>query len=123
MDQHVRILAWLFVVYGAILLLIGAMIAFFVVGGGMISGDRTAMLATGGVGIFILCLLFLIAVPNLIAAWGLFRFQPWARILAIILGVLHLFSFPLGTALGVYTLWVLLSAPTQPLFASRATTL
>ena len=123
MDQHVRILAWLFVVYGAILLLIGAMIAFFVAGGGMISGDRTAMLATGGVGIFILCLLFLIAVPNLIAAWGLFRFQPWARILAIILGVLHLFSFPLGTALGVYTLWVLLSAPTQPLFASRATTL
>ena len=123
MDQHVRILAWLFVVYGAILLLIGAMIAFFVVGGGMISGDRTAMLATGGVGIFILCLLFFLAVPNLIAAWGLFRFQPWARILAIILGVLHLFSFPLGTALGVYTLWVLLSAPTQPLFASRATTL
>jgi len=123
MTQHVRILAWLFLVYGVILLLIGIAIAFFVIGGGMISGDRTAMLATGGVGIFILCLLFAIAVPNLIAAWGLFRFQPWARILAIILGVLHLFSFPIGTALGVYTLWVLLSAPTQPLFASRATSL
>jgi predicted ferric reductase len=122
-TQHVRILAWLFVVYGAILLLIGVVAGFFIIGGGMISGDRTAMLATGGIGIFILCLLFLIAVPNLIAAWGLFRFQPWARILAIILGVLHLFSFPLGTALGVYTLWVLLSAPTQPLFASRATSL
>ncbi|HKS21506.1 MAG TPA: hypothetical protein VJZ76_01820 [Thermoanaerobaculia bacterium] len=123
MAQHVRILAWLFVVYGAILLLVGAGVALIVFGSGMISGDRTAMLATGGVGIFILCLLFLIAVPNLIAAWGLFRHEPWARILAIILGVLHLFSFPIGTLLGVYTLWVLLSAPTQPLFASRATTL
>lgn len=117
MAQHVRILAWLFVVYGAILLLIGVIAGFFIFGGGMISGDRTAMLATGGVAIFIVCLLFLISVPNLIAAWGLFRFQPWARILAIILGVLHLFSFPVGTALGVYTLWVLLSAETQPLFA------
>ena len=35
--------------------------------------------------------------------------QPWARIVAIILGVLALFHFPLGTALGVYTLWVLLA--------------
>lgn len=121
MAQHVRILAWLFVVYGAILLLVGVVAGFFIIGGGMISGDRTAMLATGGVGIFILCLLFLFSVPNLIAAWGLFRFQPWARILAIILGCLHLFSFPFGTALGVYTLWVLLSAPTQPLFTPYAT--
>ena len=121
MAQHVRILAWLFLVYGALLLLIGIVCGFFIFGGGMISGDRTAMLATGGMAMVIVIVLFALSVPNLIAAWGLFRFRPWARILAIILGVLHLFSFPLGTALGVYTLWVLLSAPTQPLFAPYAT--
>ena len=113
MAQHVRILAWLFAVYGAILLFVGVIAGFFIFGGGMISGDRTAMLATGGVAIFIVCLLFLFSVPNLIAAWGLFRFQPWARILAIILGCLHLFSFPFGTALGVYTLWVLLPSESE----------
>ncbi|HEV2720373.1 MAG TPA: hypothetical protein VG323_10180, partial [Thermoanaerobaculia bacterium] len=107
MAQHVRIVAWLFIVYGAILLLLGVIAGFFIFGGGMISGDRTAMLATGGVAIFILCLLFLLSIPNLITAWGLFRLRPWARIVAIILAVLHLFSFPFGTALGVYTLWVM----------------
>lgn len=118
MAQHVRILAWLFIVYGAILLVLGILVGIIVFGGGLISGDRVAMLATGGVAVFILILLFLIAVPNLIAAWGLFHFAPWARILAIILAVLHLFSFPIGTALGAYALWVLLTAETQPLFST-----
>jgi hypothetical protein len=118
MAQHVRILAWLFIVYGAILLIIGCVGGFIIFGGGMISGDRTAMLATGGVAVFIVCLLFLLSVPNLIAGWGLLRFRPWARILAIILSVLHLFSFPIGTALGVYALWTLLTAETQPLFST-----
>jgi hypothetical protein len=40
---------------------------------------------------------------------GLKQRQSWARIAAIILGVLALFHPPLGTALGVYTLWVLLA--------------
>ena len=35
--------------------------------------------------------------------------SPWARTAAIILGVLALFHPPLGTALGVYSLWVLLA--------------
>lgn len=39
---------------------------------------------------------------------GLQQRRPWARVTAIILGVLALFHPPLGTALGVYTLWVLL---------------
>jgi hypothetical protein len=41
--------------------------------------------------------------------WGLMQHQPWARIAAIVLGVLAIFHPPLGTALGIYTLWVLLA--------------
>ncbi|MBA3913154.1 MAG: zinc ribbon domain-containing protein [Acidobacteriales bacterium] len=41
--------------------------------------------------------------------WGLLQRKSWARIAAIILGVLALVHFPFGTALGVYTLWVLLA--------------
>jgi hypothetical protein len=40
---------------------------------------------------------------------GLMQRAPWARITAIILGILALFHPPFGTALGVYTLWVLLA--------------
>lgn len=45
---------------------------------------------------------------HLLLAWSLFQRQPWARILGIVVGCLALFRFPLGTALGIYTLWVLL---------------
>jgi hypothetical protein len=49
----------------------------------------------------------------LLAGWGLLDRQPWARMLAIVLGVLNLLNVPFGTALGIYTLWVLLSAESE----------
>jgi hypothetical protein len=53
-------------------------------------------------------LLALFGVLHLVLAWGLFERQPWARTLGIVIGFLALFRIPLGTALGAYTLWVLL---------------
>ena len=47
------------------------------------------------------------------AGWGLLQRQPWARILAIVLGCTSLFDMPFGTALGIYTLWVLLQAKSE----------
>src|SRR5713226_7519754 len=41
-------------------------------------------------------------------AWGVVGRESWARMLGLVLGFLALVRFPLGTALGVYTLWVLL---------------
>ncbi|HTH53512.1 MAG TPA: hypothetical protein VL495_06155 [Edaphobacter sp.] len=46
----------------------------------------------------------------LVAGYGLLTRKPWGRVLAIVLGVLALFKFPVGTALGIYTLWVLAPA-------------
>jgi hypothetical protein len=46
---------------------------------------------------------------GILVGWGLMRRQPWARIVAIVLGVISLFHPPIGTALGIYTLWVLLA--------------
>ena len=47
-------------------------------------------------------------VLHLVLAWGLFERESWARMLGLVLGFLALLRFPLGTALGIYTLWVLL---------------
>jgi len=44
------------------------------------------------------------------AGIGLLQHAPWARIWALVMGFLSLISLPFGTALGVYTIWVLLSA-------------
>jgi uncharacterized membrane protein (DUF2068 family) len=48
-----------------------------------------------------------IGIPSLIAGMGLLKHKRWARVLAIVVAVLALASFPIGTAAGVYTLWVL----------------
>ena len=40
--------------------------------------------------------------------WGLQHRRPWGRMAAIIAAFFLLFHLPFGTALGIYTLWVLL---------------
>lgn len=49
------------------------------------------------------------AAVGIAAGLGLLQRQDWGRILAIVLGVISLINIPFGTALGVYTLWVLVS--------------
>jgi hypothetical protein len=53
------------------------------------------------------------AAVGIIAGWGLLDRQPWARMLTIVLGFLNLLDMPFGTALGIYTLWVLLPAQSE----------
>ena len=50
---------------------------------------------------------------GLAAGWGLLQRQPWGRMLAIAMGCISLFDMPFGTALGIYTLWVLLPATSE----------
>jgi hypothetical protein len=45
---------------------------------------------------------------HLLLAWGLFQREPWARMLGLVIGFLALLRIPFGTALGIYTIWVLL---------------
>ena len=44
----------------------------------------------------------------LLAAIGLLKLKNWVRYLVIVLALLEIWTFPLGTALGLYSLWVLL---------------
>jgi hypothetical protein len=52
-------------------------------------------------------------VLGLIAGWGLMERQSWARMLAIVLAFLSLIHVPFGTAIGIYTLWVLMPASSE----------
>jgi hypothetical protein len=44
---------------------------------------------------------------GLLVGIGLMRRERWARPLAMVIGILMLLKIPFGTALGIYTLWVL----------------
>jgi hypothetical protein len=48
------------------------------------------------------------------AGWGLLQRESWARTVALILAFISLFlNIPIGTAMGVYTMWVLLPAASE----------
>lgn len=119
MHTHVRILGWLHLGLGALDLLIalGLVGLFAGIGAlGALFGDFGAGLAAGGVGIAIGVIVVLTGIPNLLAGFGLLAHANWARWLALVLGALNVFKFPHGTALAVYTFWVLLHDDTRPLF-------
>lgn len=66
----------------------------------------------GGI-VFASGILFLQTALALITAWGLLERQGWGRIVGIVAGILALIRIPFGTALGIYTLWVLLPAESE----------
>ena len=53
-------------------------------------------------------LFLVVGMVSIVTGGGLFARQSWARTLAIVFGGLNLVDIPFGTALGIYTLWVLI---------------
>ena len=51
-------------------------------------------------------IIIFVSIPTLIAGIGLLTRQPWAPLFTLIMGCLKLFSFPIGTAIGVYAIWI-----------------
>lgn len=55
-------------------------------------------------------IMLFISIPSLIAGFGLLNGQKWALMMALILGCLKILSFPIGTAIGIYSIWVYLES-------------
>jgi hypothetical protein len=99
--------------------IITAFFVFAIVGGsGLLTGDMKAAALLTVLGFFIAILVAIFSVPNIICGWGLLRRKSWSRVFALVLGCLGLLSFPFGTALGVYTLWLLTKPEAQQLLSS-----
>ena len=111
--RHTHLLGILWIAYSAISLLGGVIL---MVVSHTIFGPLGLPSMPGGPPMFIRPLLSAIAIVllckaavGIAAGLGLLQRQDWGRILAIVLGVISLINIPFGTALGVYTLWVLVS--------------
>jgi len=126
MEGHVKALGILHIVFGA-LGVIGALVVLLIFGGAAaivdMNADRhdadIAVPIIGTVGGAIAILIFVLSVPGIIVGVGLYGLQPWSRILGIVLSALDLVHVPIGTAIGIYGLWVLLHSETERLFQPR----
>lgn len=117
MEKHVQIVGLLWIFMG-ILGIVLAVLAFGLFFGlsfipDMDPSGQTALRIVGMVaGVFF----GVIALPSILGGIGVLKRQEWARILVIILAILNLLQFPLGTALAIYSLVVLFNAETTAWF-------
>jgi hypothetical protein len=119
MRKHVTLVGAFQTGYGALLTLLALFLFVGTVGGGLLSRDRDTIVITTFVGTAIPLFLLLVSVPEIVGGVGLLRLKLWARYLVLVLAVLELLSVPFGTALGAYSLWVLVHDETAEVLAGR----
>ena len=108
MERHIKVLGWVWLWYSALVVLAGT------VGFVSLLGYRQEQAAGE------LFLVAVLSIPGVVAGVGLLKRRRWARILVLVLGFISLFSFPpVGTALGVYTLWALFRKETAQLYVPQ----
>jgi len=114
--SKIRVLGILWLVYAGITLIFGIVgLAFahaFLSGGfaPWIAGNAPPMWFFPGLPRFAWVFLLGRAVLAAVAGWGLLERTQWGRIVAIVAAILCLIRIPLGTALGIATLIILIGA-------------
>ena len=111
-TSHNKILGILHLAYGGFtVLLMIALSIFMLMMMGLIASNNSGEPIP--VGIFALVMIFVVAInlmlitPSFLAGYALLKRKRWAKTMGIIAAIVAGMSFPLGTALCVYTLWFL----------------
>jgi hypothetical protein len=117
MKQHVSFVGALHIGFG-LLGLAGALAIFF---GSqflfeLVEHEPIAQKVLSFVGNSVALILVFFSSLGIIGGAGLFSFRPWARILVMIVSALNCLNVPIGTAKGIYSLWVLMQPETIELF-------
>ena len=103
MNTHVRVVAWLWILNGLLSICMAVSSLVFLTTGLVDTGMEDSLLFSVGS----VCFFLPGVIAYILAGWGLLNYKNWARILAIILAIFNLLLFPIGTAIGIYTLVIL----------------
>jgi len=133
MRDHIRILGILNIVMGGLSAAIGVA-AIMIFGGFSLAASLLGLGAGSDAGttrtyatyapfwaiaaIVIGSFFIVLALPSLIGGWGLLKYKPWSRVEMIVVSALHLLNLPVGTAVGIYGLWVLNNEQSRQLLES-----
>ncbi len=117
MKQHVSFVGALHVGFG-ILGLLGALTVFIIFNfaQGFVVEEPLAEEILSFIGGTLSILIMFFASLGIIGGIGLFSYKPWARILVMIVSAINCLNIPIGTAKGVYSIWVLMQKETMELF-------
>lgn len=112
MEKHINIVAALQIGLSIFNLLIAFLIftVLKLVGGFVDDANGATILSL--IADVLAIVFIIISVPGILAGMGLYKRKEWARVLSLILSVIEIFSFPFGTAIGIYSIWVLIQPET-----------
>lgn len=124
MSSHVDFVGILFIVWGGLTVIVGLSTLALGVGAFSLITSASRAGGSGQLAAGVIAAAF-VALAVIAMIWGaahvvvgvpVRRHQPWARLLALMLGAVDLVLLPYGTALGAYTMWVLLHDEGRRLF-------
>ncbi|MFC2166347.1 hypothetical protein ACFLQZ_00100 [Acidobacteriota bacterium] len=119
MERHISLIGILWIVMGGLSLLFG-FLGFLLLFGISFIPDmgREAPFILRTVGSIAIFFFALFGLPKIIAGIGLLKKKEWGRILTLIVSFISLLNIPLGTALGIYSIIILLKEESIPYFKS-----
>ncbi len=113
MEVHKRILAILYIISGSLQILgmlfvtafISVIIPFIMDEAGP-DAQWVFVWLVPFIRMIAIFIILLFSIPSIIGGIALLNNKSWALTLLLVLGCFKLFSFPIGTAIGIYTIWV-----------------
>lgn len=119
MDTHKKLLGILHIVYGSVILvlflfihtILNTMLPFLLeeMSGDMDEPGPTVVKMTIDVVRWVFLFIVLIgSAPSIVGGIATLNHKKWGLPVLLVSGCIALFSVPLGTALGIYTIWVFL---------------
>ena len=126
MVAQVDLVGVLFIVWGLLTTLVGVSTlalgigaAALITSAGRGGGGQVAAGVTAAAFTALAIMAILWGVAHVMVGVPLRQKKPWARLIALMLGSVDLLLLPYGTALGIYTLWVLLNEKGKALFMAN----
>ncbi|MGM0665891.1 MAG: hypothetical protein ACQETA_01095 [Bacteroidota bacterium] len=117
MKKHVSVVGILHIVFAVLGLFVAVLILFGIsIALSYVQGDEMAVAVLRTVMISLTGVISVVSVLSIIGGIGLFSYAEWARVLIIIMSAINCLNIPIGTAKGVYSIWVLLQDETIKLF-------
>ncbi len=116
MEKHINVVAALQIGLSIFGVIIGIIILVVLNTVGSFTNDPQASFVLHLIGTIVAAFFFLMSAPGIIAGIGLLGHKEWARILTLVLSVIGIMNFPLGTAVGVYSIWALVQDEVVAIF-------
>ncbi len=118
MEKHINVVGALQIGYSIMGIVVGILLFTLFHFIGDFVDDHEAEFVLSILSKVFIIVITVVSIPGIIAGFGLFKRKEWARILTLILSVLHLLSFPIGTAVGIYSIWALVQTEVVQAFNS-----